>query len=56
MEFITKKYMLNVENIPMGLHSKFIRLLWDEDGKKFNDVKKQVLMLNVSENNVIRII
>lgn len=55
MEFITKKYMSNVESIPMGLHSKFIRPLWDEDGKKFNDIKKQVLTLNVGENNVIRI-
>ena len=32
-------YIENVDDLPMGLHSKYTYHLWDEDGKKFMELK-----------------
>ena len=39
IENITNKYLTEVDNIPMGLHGKFVLNLWDENGNKFLKLK-----------------
>lgn len=43
MELITVNYLRKIIRCPMGLHSKFVRDLWNDDGYNFIEFKNKIL-------------